>query len=81
MARSARGHGIATAALRAVTEWGLSALRIPRLQLCVEPWNAASIRTAEQAGYQREGLLRSWQQVGDERRDMFMYSELGTERG
>jgi ribosomal-protein-alanine N-acetyltransferase len=80
VAPSARGHGIATAALRAVTEWGLSELRIPRLQLCVEPWNVASIRTAEQAGYQREGLLRSWLRVGDERRDMFMYSILGTDR-
>jgi ribosomal-protein-alanine N-acetyltransferase len=79
VAASARGHGIATAALPAVTEWAISDLRIPRLQLCVEPWNVASIRTAEHAGYQREGLLRSWQQAGDERRDMFMYSVLGTD--
>jgi hypothetical protein len=34
----------------------------------------ASVRTAERVGFRREGLLRGWQQVGDERRDMLMYS-------
>ncbi|MBW8793143.1 MAG: GNAT family N-acetyltransferase [Streptomyces sp.] len=77
LAGSARGQGIAAEALRAVVRWALSDLRIPRLQLYVEPWNVASQRTAERVGFQREGLLRSWQQVGEERRDMIMYSMLG----
>ncbi|MEU2060948.1 GNAT family protein [Streptomyces sp. NPDC013455] len=72
--KSARGQGAAAAAVDAVTRWALRELRIPRLELWVEPWNTASVRTAERAGFRREGLLRSWQQVGDERRDMFMYS-------
>ena len=76
LARSARGQGIAAEALRAVVHWAFGDLRIPRLQLYVEPWNTASQRTAERVGFQREGLLRSWQQVGDERRDMIMYSLL-----
>ena len=42
----------------------------------MEPWNEASIRTAERAGFRREGLLRSWQEVGAERKDMLMYSLL-----
>lgn len=75
----ARGNGIAATALRAVTTWGLSELQIPRLQLSVEPWNTASIRTAERAGYQREGLLRQWQEIDGERRDMLMYSMLGSD--
>ncbi|MDX2591330.1 GNAT family protein [Streptomyces sp. WI03-4A] len=78
--KSARGQGAAAAAVDAVAGWALRDLRIPRLELWVEPWNTASIRTAERAGFQREGLLRSWQQVGDERRDMFMYSLLNDER-
>jgi RimJ/RimL family protein N-acetyltransferase len=52
---------------------------VPRLELHVEPWNTASIRTAEGAGYRREGLLRSWEAVGGERRDMLMFSLLGTD--
>jgi len=79
LAGSARGQGVAAEALRAVVRWALGDLRIPRLQLCVEPWNVASVRTAERAGFRREGLLRSWQQVGEERRDMIMYSMLGVE--
>lgn len=45
-----------------------------RLELYVEPWNMASARTATSAGFVREGLLRSWQKVGDERKDMDMYA-------
>lgn len=76
---SARGKGAAAAALRAVTDWALGDLRIPRVELFIEPWNTASVRTAERAGYQREGLLRSWQHIGDSRRDMLVYSRLRIE--
>ncbi|WP_051165604.1 GNAT family N-acetyltransferase [Nocardia testacea] len=76
--RSARGHGVAAHALAGLATWALEELHIPRLQLYVEPWNRASIRTAERAGFECEGLLRSWQRVGDRRRDMFMYARLAT---
>ncbi|GHH45914.1 GNAT family N-acetyltransferase [Streptomyces candidus] len=80
VAESARGQGAAVAAVSAVTDWALSELGIPRLELYVEPWNTGSVRTAERAGFQREGLLRGWQQVGADRRDMFMYALLNGER-
>ncbi|MEU3483015.1 GNAT family N-acetyltransferase [Streptomyces sp. NPDC033754] len=73
---SARGRGAAGTAVRAVVTWALEDLRIPRLELYVEPWNTASVHTAERAGFRREGLLRGWQAVGSERRDMFMYALL-----
>ncbi|MGW7242635.1 GNAT family N-acetyltransferase [Streptomyces sp. NPDC054804] len=79
--QSARGQGAASAALRAVATWGLRELLIPRLELHIEPWNTASLRTAEQVGFNRDGLLRSWQQVGTERRDMYMYSLLSADLG
>jgi RimJ/RimL family protein N-acetyltransferase len=44
------------------------------VELHVEPWNLGSWRAAEGCGYVREGLLRSWEQVGGHRRDMFVYS-------
>jgi ribosomal-protein-alanine N-acetyltransferase len=71
-----RGHGHAALALRGLSDWALTELSILRLELYVEPWNEASIRTAEAAGFEREGLLRSWQAVGDARRDMWMYSRI-----
>ena len=79
--KPARGRGTAAHALRAVAAWGLGELRIPRLELTVEPWNVASIVTAERCGFHREGLLRAWSlrawnRVGTERCDVFMYSRL-----
>ncbi|MEV4062032.1 GNAT family N-acetyltransferase [Nonomuraea dietziae] len=76
VAPSGRGQGAAAAALLALSSWGLTRLRIPRVELHVEPWNTASSRTAERAGFTLEGLLRSWQEVGGERRDMYVYSRL-----
>ncbi len=69
--RRAAGHAVA-----AIARWAFGDLRIPRLELYVEPWNEASIRTAEYAGFSREGLLRSWEEVGGVRKDMYMYSML-----
>lgn len=76
VARQFRRRGYVTAALAAISRWGLSLEDICRLELYVEPWNTGSWRAAERAGYRREGLMRSWRQVGQERRDMYMYSLL-----
>jgi RimJ/RimL family protein N-acetyltransferase len=65
--------------LRAASRWALTVLGVPRLELYAEPWNEASIRTAESAGFVREGLLRSWQEVAGKRRDMYMYSLLNSD--
>jgi RimJ/RimL family protein N-acetyltransferase len=77
--RSARGRRAAACAVQALARWAHQELQIPRLQLYVEPWNAASVRTAEKAGFQREGLLRGWQDVGGARKDMYMYARLVTD--
>ncbi|MFJ9306219.1 GNAT family N-acetyltransferase [Streptomyces cyaneofuscatus] len=74
-----RGQGVTRAALRTVTGWALRDLGIPRLQLFIEPWNTASARIAVDVGYRHEGLLRGWQQVGDERRDMAVYGLLNSD--
>lgn len=71
-----RGRGLARRALATVAAWGLGPEGFARVELYVEPWNVASWRTAESAGFTREGLLRSWESVGGERRDMYMYSRL-----
>ena len=71
-----RRRGFGAAALRALTSWALTLEGIDRLQLYVEPWNEGSWRAAESCGYQREGVLRSWQKVGGERKDMYSYSIL-----
>lgn len=71
-----RRRGYVATALHALTSWALSLDGIDRVQLYVEPWNEGSWRAAERCGYQREGLVRSWQEVGGERKDMYVYSVL-----
>jgi len=71
---SARGRGLAAAALIAVTEFAWTIPALHRIELYIEPWNEGSVRTAERAGYQREGLLRSHQEIGGRRRDMLLYA-------
>jgi [ribosomal protein S5]-alanine N-acetyltransferase len=73
---SGRGHGAAQQAVSAIVRWAFQQLSVPRLELYVEPWNDASIRTAERAGFKREGLLRSWQSIDGSRKDLYMYSIL-----
>lgn len=74
--REHRWAGVATRAWRAISSWGLNHLGMERLELYVEPWNEGSWRAAESVGFQREGLMRRWEAIGDRRRDMFMYSLL-----
>jgi RimJ/RimL family protein N-acetyltransferase len=55
----ARGHGIASAAVRLLAEWAIDALQIARLTLHIEPDNGSSVRLAERCGFGFEGRLRS----------------------
>jgi [ribosomal protein S5]-alanine N-acetyltransferase len=75
---SARGRGLASAALKALTSFGWTIPALHRVELYIEPWNVGSIRTAERAGYEREGLLRSHQEIGGRRRDMLLYAAIRT---
>ena len=76
----ARRTGVAGRALDAACAWAHRTLGIPRIELYVEPWNVASIRTAEHVGFVCEGLVRSWEEVDGERRDMLMFSLLASDR-
>lgn len=58
VAAPARGRGIATAATRALTEWGFRH-GFERIELLAEPENPASQRVALAAGYRYESLRRS----------------------
>jgi ribosomal-protein-alanine N-acetyltransferase len=73
---SARGRHAAGLALRAAVTYAFEALGIPRLQLFIEPWNAASQRTAEYAGFTREALLRGWERIGGTQHDAYCYALL-----
>jgi RimJ/RimL family protein N-acetyltransferase len=59
LAPHARGRGVATRALRLITDWTIATTDI-RLELCTDLENDASGRVAERVGFEREGTRRAW---------------------
>lgn len=53
VAPSARGRGAAGQALIALTAFAWTLTPVHRVELYIEPWNLASIRSAERAGFTR----------------------------
>jgi len=76
VAAPARGRGTASRGLALLSRYAFAYLDVHRIEVWIEPGNTASQRVAEAVGFAREGLLRSFMQVGGERRDMLMYSLL-----
>ena len=75
-AASSRGRGLTSDALRTLTRWFLAERGAARVELVVEPGNAASIRVAEAAGFLAEGTLRGRLLLRGRRADVVMYSRL-----
>jgi len=73
---AARGRGVATAALRLLTEWAFAELAMERLELLISVENEPSKRVASRCGYFREGVLRSAHFKGDLREDTEIWSRL-----
>lgn len=73
---SARGSGTAARATALLSSWAWDNLDISRLSLFIEPWNTSSIRTAEAAGYEREGLLQAWERVDGVAKDMISFVQV-----
>lgn len=67
-------RGIATGALRALTEYAFTELDLVRLYATVMEWNPASARVLEKAGYQYEGRLRKSAIKDGQVIDQFLYA-------
>lgn len=76
---AARGRGIATAALRLLTEWAFRELAAIRLELMITAVNDASKKVAVRSGYTREGVLRSLYVKPGVREDTEIWSRLSTD--
>ena len=59
VAPEARGRGVATALLRALTRWAFDAAAALRVVLLIDTENTASSHVAARCGYVREGVMRS----------------------
>jgi [ribosomal protein S5]-alanine N-acetyltransferase len=56
----ARRRGLATSAVRLLSAWALADGGLARVEAWAEPANAASLAVLERAGFEREGVLRSF---------------------
>jgi RimJ/RimL family protein N-acetyltransferase len=65
-----------TRAVLLLSRWIFDNLAAERIEITIEPQNAASRAVAERAGYAFEGVLRSYTEIKGQRRDMAMYSLL-----
>lgn len=68
------GRGIATAAYRAATRWGLEVQGWHRVQATTLPAHARSQRVLSHRGFRREGLLRNFRIVRGQPADYWMYA-------
>ncbi|HEU4872022.1 MAG TPA: GNAT family N-acetyltransferase [Pyrinomonadaceae bacterium] len=79
MAHAHWGRGYMNEALTALVSHAFEVMELRRLEADVDPRNAASIRTLERLGFQREGFLRERWHVNGEIQDAFFYGLLRRE--
>jgi [ribosomal protein S5]-alanine N-acetyltransferase len=79
LGRAFWGNGYISEALHALLDFAFAELEMHRIEADVDPRNAASIRTLERLGFQREGYLRERWQVGGEIQDALFYGLLRPE--
>jgi ribosomal-protein-alanine N-acetyltransferase len=79
MASAHWGKGYMNEALQALVSHAFEVMNLRRLEADVDPRNAASIRTLERLGFQREGFLRERWHVNGEIQDAFFYGLLRRE--
>ena len=73
----ARGRGVATRAVGLLTQWAFETLGLQRVEILIDPRNEPSLRVAESAGYEREGVLRAYRPSRERGRlDLAMYARL-----
>jgi ribosomal-protein-alanine N-acetyltransferase len=74
------GHGVATAAVRAMARWAFETLRLHRIEAIIHPDNIGSLRVAEKAGFRREGVMRGRTLIRGAYSDMVLYALLSDDR-
>lgn len=80
IAPHARGRGVATAALRMISDWAFDERGMIRLELRIGAENRASQTVARRSGYTLEGVLRSAHLKQGIREDTQIWSRLQSDR-
>ena len=78
-ARAYWGQGYIHEALQSLLTYAFEEMKLRRVEADVDPRNAASIKTLERLGFQKEGFLRERWHVGGEIQDALFYGLLERE--
>jgi ribosomal-protein-alanine N-acetyltransferase len=68
------GRGVASEAVRAMTDWAFATWDVNRVWAAVFAWNPASARVLEKAGFELEGRLRKAATKDDQAVDELIYA-------
>jgi ribosomal-protein-alanine N-acetyltransferase len=75
------GHGYMLDAIRLVIPYAFNTLRLHRIEAACIPDNVRSTRVLEKAGFQREGLLRSYLRINGSWQDHYLYALIEDDPG
>ena len=75
------GRGYMIEAVQLVIPYSFETLRLHRIEAACIPANTRSVRVLEKAGFQREGLLRSYLRINGSWQDHYLYALICDERG
>lgn len=73
------GKGFMLEALRLLAGYAFETLKLHRIEAACIPGNNRSIRVLEKAGFQREGLLRSYLRINGIWQDHYLYALVADE--
>ena len=74
VAREFAGKGLATVATAMATDHCLQGLGLHRMEVCIRPENAKSLRVVEKLGFRYEGLRRRYIHIDGDWRDHFCFA-------
>ncbi len=74
VAQEVAGRGITPTAVALATDYCFDVLRLHRMEICIRPENAASLRVVEKLGFRYEGLRRRFIHINGEWRDHFAFA-------
>lgn len=76
LAKKFWGNGLATQAIKLVTEMGFKDLEIQRIEAYVDPTNIGSQKVLQKNGFRKEGFLKKYVLQKGILRDRYLYSFL-----
>ncbi len=74
IAERAAGKGVTTTAVAMATDYCFSELGLHRMEICIRPENASSLRIVDKLGFRYEGLRRRYIHINGDWRDHYAYA-------